>query len=72
LSRNTVKKWVKAPIEEEPRYRRGAIEGKLSAFEQTLVQMLSADARRAKQDRCTAKALYAQLKAQGYEGATAG
>ena len=37
LSCNTVKKWVKAPIEVEPRYRRGAIEGKLSAFEQTLV-----------------------------------
>lgn len=69
LSRNTVKKWVKAPAQVEPRYRReAAAPGKLSAFEDALVQMLRADARRAKHERRTARALHTELKALGYEG----
>jgi transposase len=68
LSRNTVKKWVKAPIEGEPRYRREVAVGKLSAFEEALVQMLRADGRRARHERRTAKALHTELKALGYEG----
>jgi len=68
LSRNTVKKWVKAPVEVEPRYRRDAVPGKLSAYEEALVQMLQADARRQKRERRTARALHTELKAQGYEG----
>ncbi len=68
LSRNTVKKWVKAPAEVEPRYRREATAGKLSAFHDTLVLMLRADARRAKHERRTARALHAQIKEQGYQG----
>jgi len=39
LSRNTVKKWVKTPTEVEPRYRRRAVSGKLSAFTQALEHM---------------------------------
>jgi transposase len=68
LSRNTVKKWVKAPAEVEPRYRREAAAGKLNAFHEALVQMLRADARRAKHERRTARALHAEIKVQGYEG----
>lgn len=68
LSRNTVKKWVKSPVEIEPRYRREAVAGKLSAFEEALVQMLRADARRAKHERRTARALHTELKGLGYEG----
>jgi transposase len=68
LSRNTVKKWVKAPVDVEPHYRRGVVVGKLSAFEPGLEQMLEADARRVKRERRTAKALYVELKALGYEG----
>ncbi|MDR0777417.1 MAG: IS21 family transposase [Azonexus sp.] len=68
LSRNTVKKWVKASTEVEPRYRRGAVTGKLSAFEPVLEQMLSVDARRPRHERRTAKALYAELRAWGYKG----
>jgi transposase len=45
LSRNTVKERVKAPAEVEPRYRRDVLPGKLSAFEEALVQMLRSDAR---------------------------
>jgi transposase len=68
LSRNTVKKWLRAGESVEPRYRRGSKPGKLSAFEERLVKALEADAGRAQRDRRTAKALYAELKAQGYSG----
>ncbi len=68
LSRNTVKKWVKAPVEVEPRYRREAVAGKLNAYEEALVQMLQADSRRQKRERRTARALHTELKALGYEG----
>jgi transposase len=68
LSRNTVKKWLRAGESVEPRYRRGSKPGKLSAFEERLVKALEADAGRAKRDRRTAKALYAELKVQGYSG----
>jgi transposase len=68
LSRNTVKKWLRAGESVEPRYRRGSKPGKLSAFQEGLVKALEADAGRAKRDRRTAKALYAELKAQGYSG----
>ena len=68
LSRNTVKKWLRAGESIEPRYRRGCKPGKLSAFEGWLLKALQADAGRAKRDRRTAKALYAELKAHGYSG----
>ena len=32
LSRNTIAKWLKAPLEGEPKYRREAQSGKLTAF----------------------------------------
>src|SRR5437899_8851956 len=68
LSRKTVKKWVKAPAEVEPRYRREAAAGKLSAFYETLIQALRVDARRPKHQRRTARALHAEIKALGYQG----
>jgi transposase len=68
LSRNTVKKWLTAPESVEPRYRRLQAPGKLDPFHGALLQALEADARRPKRDRRTAKALYAELKSQGYAG----
>ena len=68
LSRNTVKKWLKAPGDEAPKYRRVAGKTKLSEFEGTLVQALKADLHRPKNARRTARALFAQLQAQGYRG----
>ena len=68
LSRNTVKKWLKAPGDEAPKYRRVAGKTKLSEFEGTLVQALKADLHRPKHARRTARALFAQLQAQGYRG----
>lgn len=58
LARNTVKKWLKAPGDEPPKYERRAVERKLAAFEGTLHQALAADAHRPKQSRPSARALF--------------
>jgi transposase len=68
LSRNTIRKWLRAPVTGEPKYRRGERPGKLTAFHEILVQALKADAHRPKRERRTARALYAELKAAGYIG----
>jgi transposase len=68
LSRNTVKKWLKASGEQTPKYKRQSGLTKLSAFEATLVQALKADSHRPKHARRSARALLAQLQAQGYRG----
>jgi len=68
LSRNTVKKWARAPVGREPKYRRSERPGKLSEFDATLRQALTADGHRPRSGRRTARALYAQIKAAGYAG----
>ena len=68
LSRNTVKKWIKAPAATQPRYRRSARAGKLTAWHDTLIQALRADARRPRHERRSGRALHAQIKAEGYTG----
>ena len=69
LSRNTIRKWLRA--EEKavpPKYRRIKADCKLSAFHPTLEQALKADSHRPKQNRRTAKNLFAQIKTDGYTG----
>jgi transposase len=68
LSRNTIKKWLKAPQGVEPKYRRGKMPTKLTPFAQALQEALKADAHRPRQERRTARALHAELQAMGYEG----
>ena len=68
LSRNTIRKWLKAPVTGEPKYRRTPRPSKLTAFHEALQQALKADAHRPKRDRRTARALYAEIKAAGYSG----
>jgi transposase len=68
LSRNTIKKWLKAPAEAAPKYRRASSPGKLAPFVATLTQALKADAHRPRHERRTARALLMQLQAQGYDG----
>ena len=72
LSRNTVSKWLRAPINETPKYRREPRPNKLSAFEAALRQALTADARRPKHERRTARALHAEIRAAGYGGGYSG
>ncbi|NMM26523.1 MAG: IS21 family transposase [Glaciimonas sp.] len=69
LSRNTLRKWLRMPEEAAtPTYRRNEVPGKLAAFHETLILALKADAHRIKQNRRTAKALFIQIKRDGYAG----
>ncbi|CDS53817.1 Mobile element protein [Polaromonas sp. CG9_12] len=69
LSRNTLRRWLRAPQEVQvPVYSRPQALGKLSAFTEELEQALQADGHRSKRDRRTAKALFAQIQAVGYAG----
>jgi transposase len=69
LSRNTVRSWLRKPEEvQEPVYKRTQGYSKLSGYVAELEQSLKADAHRPKQNRRTARALFAQIKASGYEG----
>jgi transposase len=69
LSRNTIRRWLKAPGEAAlPTYRRTEAPVKLTPFHATLEQALKADSHRNKQNRRTAKALFEQIKADGYAG----
>ena len=69
LSRNTIRKWLRDAKETAPpKYRRREEAVKLGAFHETLEQALKADAHRAKQNRRTAKDLFAQIRADGYVG----
>lgn len=68
LSRNTVKKWLKAGEGTEPKYRRGRQEGKLAPYQGWLNKALEADAHRPKRDRRTAFKLWQEICAQGFSG----
>ncbi len=69
LSRNTIRRWLRSPKETAPpTYCRSEVPCKLSAFHEALEQALKADAHRPKQNRRTAKALFVQIKLDGYTG----
>jgi transposase-like protein len=68
LSRNTIKKWLKAPQGAEPKYRRRGMPTKLAPFVEALDKALKADGHRPRHERRTARALHAELQALGYEG----
>jgi transposase len=68
LSRNTVAKWLHAPLTEPPKYHRRAVATKLTPFHEALKLALKADARRPAHARRTAKALFEEIKAAGYPG----
>jgi len=68
LSRNTIKKWLKAPDEAITRYQRAKATGKLTPFEPRLLLALEADAHRPKRDRRTALMLFAAIQKEGFSG----
>ncbi len=68
MARNTIRKWAREPEAKQPVYQRRAIYNKLRPFHATLEQELKADSLRPKQQRRSAKALLAQIKALGYGG----
>jgi len=68
LSRNTVSKWLEAPVEDGLKYRRVPRPTKLTPFHEAIKQALKADAHRPKRERRTALALHKEVKAAGYDG----
>lgn len=68
LSRNTIKKWLKAPQGAEPKYRRGVMPTKLDPFIDLLTQALKSDMHRPRHERRSIHALYLELRAKGYGG----
>ena len=68
LSRNTIKKWLRAPDNSTVKYQRAKKPGKLTPFEPRLVLALEADARRPKKDRRTALMLFKEILNEGYTG----
>lgn len=68
LSRNTIKKWLKAPERAQIKYARQPRPTKLDPYAAELRQMLEADAHRPKRDRRTLLVLFRLLQAKGYAG----
>ena len=69
LSRNTIREWLRKPDEAAiPTYVRKDGLLKLTAFHETLELALKADAQRTKHNRRSVKALFTQIKADGYLG----
>ena len=68
LSRNTIKRWLRAAPGTQPKYRRSEVATKLTPFAAALTKALETDAHRPRRERRTARALHAQLKAEGYAG----
>jgi transposase len=68
LSRNTIRKWLRASKEKAPVYERNKKDSKLTAYHAVLEQALKADAHRPKEHRRTAKALLAHIRELGYDG----
>ncbi|MDB5853918.1 MAG: family transposase [Herminiimonas sp.] len=67
LSRNTIRSWLrKAEEVAPPKYVLGKEPDKLTPFHAELEQALKADVHRLKQNRRTAKALFARIRAAGY------
>ena len=68
LSRNTVKRYLRAPATSELRYQRESPPTKLTPFEPQLIRALQTDAHRPRKERRTAVVLFAELKAGGFDG----
>ena len=68
LARNTVSKWLKGETPKPPKCVRVEKASKLTPFHDAITQALKADARRPRKERRTAKALFAEIKAAGYDG----
>jgi len=68
LTRKTIRKWLNRPEGVEPKYRRQSGETKITPYVERLVKMLETDARRGPRERRTAKKLFAELQALGFDG----
>jgi transposase len=67
-TRNTVKRWLKAPEGVKPRYWRKASDTKIAPYAAQLAKALEVDAHRPKRDRRTALKLFGEIQAAGFTG----
>jgi transposase len=69
MSRNTIKRWLRAPDGAEPKYdRRPIIDTKIAPYAERLQRMLEQDVRRIKRERRTARKLHEILRSEGFDG----
>lgn len=68
LSSNTVKRRPRKADRVEPKYRWRPGDTKSGPYADPLLKVLESDARRPKRDRSNALKLFAELKAQGFDG----
>ena len=68
LSRNTIKAWLQEPVRREMKYARPGGPKKLDAHAGWLRQALETDTRRPRKERRTARRLFEQLRAEGFDG----
>ena len=68
LSRNTIKAWLQEPVRREMKYVRPGGAKKLDAHAGWLKQALETDTRRPRKERRTARRLFEQLQAEGFDG----
>lgn len=72
LSRNTVRRWLRQGTATEPKYPKRQSPQALDAWSEYLERALTTDAHRPARDRRTAKALFHEVRAMGFCGATRG
>ena len=68
LSRNTIDKWLVAPLQGVAKYRRGLQPNRLTPFHELLETALKVDSHRPKRERRTALALFQEARTAGYVG----
>ena len=68
ISRNTIKKWLRAAGDIEPKYRREVQKKKIAPYTAYLIKALDTDSHRPKRDRRTARKLWEEIRTQGFTG----
>lgn len=68
LSRNTIRQWLRQADMSEPQYAARPTRTIVEPYFEQIRQWLKTDSHRAKRDRRTARAMFNELKSQGYTG----
>ncbi|MFM0530018.1 IS21 family transposase [Paraburkholderia strydomiana] len=68
LSRNTIRRWLREPENENPHYPKRASASIVDPWSEQLRLWLIVDLRRSKRERRTARQMYDALRVAGYEG----
>ncbi|MFP3741323.1 IS21 family transposase, partial [Burkholderia sp. SIMBA_019] len=66
--RNTIRRWLREPSASEPKYARRISNSVVDPWSEQLRLWLVADTRRTRRERRSAKQMYEDLRAAGYDG----